>query len=86
LARSAVIRYRWQFASIRAPETVIAILGILMAGAAFVPLNPAVPRERLVEMLATARPKVAITRRSDLPAGYTIDVLMAWPEVEQLLL
>jgi len=61
----------------RSPETVIAILGILKAGAAFVPFNPALPRERLVEMLATARPKVAITRRSDLPAGYTVDVPMA---------
>ena len=64
----------------RSPEAVIAILAILKSGAAFLPLNPALPLERLEGMLATARPKVVIARRADLPAGYAIANPDGWPE------
>ena len=51
---------------------VIAILGALKAGAAFLPLDPAWPRERLAFMLAEARSPVIVTRErlvGTLPAG-----------------
>jgi amino acid adenylation domain-containing protein len=36
----------------RSPEAVIALLAVLKAGAAFVPLDPAFPRQRLADLLA----------------------------------
>jgi surfactin family lipopeptide synthetase C len=38
-----------------------AILGVLKAGAAYVPMDPAYPRQRLAAMLADARPSVILT-------------------------
>ena len=64
----------------RSPETVLAILGVLKAGAAFLPLEPALPLKRLEEMLATARTKAVIARRGDLSTGYTIVHPENWPE------
>jgi amino acid adenylation domain-containing protein len=55
----------------RSVEMVIALLGILKAGAAYLPLDPATPAERLGFMLADAEPKVVVTRTSlvgQLPA------------------
>ncbi|MCP4659506.1 MAG: AMP-binding protein, partial [bacterium] len=46
----------------RSPEMVIAILGILKAGGAWLPLDPEYPRERLAFMVADARPGVVLTR------------------------
>ncbi|MCP4662237.1 MAG: AMP-binding protein, partial [bacterium] len=46
----------------RSPEMVIAILGILKAGGAWLPLDPEYPRERLAFMVADARPGVILTR------------------------
>ena len=45
----------------RSLEMVVALLGILKAGAAYVPLDPDYPAERLAYMLADARPKVVVT-------------------------
>jgi amino acid adenylation domain-containing protein len=42
------------------PESVIAVLAILKSGAAFLPLEPALPRDRLLGMLAEARPKCVL--------------------------
>jgi amino acid adenylation domain-containing protein/non-ribosomal peptide synthase protein (TIGR01720 family) len=47
----------------RSPEMVVALLGVLKAGAAYVPLDPAYPPERLAFMLADARPPVLLTQR-----------------------
>ncbi len=55
----------------RSLEMVVAILGVLRAGAAYVPLDPDHPRERLGFILEDARPKVLISReelRRRLPA------------------
>lgn len=44
----------------RSPEFITAALGVMMAGAAFMPLDPAYPRERILQMLEDARPRVVI--------------------------
>ena len=45
----------------RSPEMVIGLLGILKAGAAYLPLDPQYPRERLAFMLADAGAAVLVT-------------------------
>jgi amino acid adenylation domain-containing protein len=48
-----------------------AILGVLKAGAAYVPIDPAYPQERLAAMVADAKPVVVLTQerlREQLPA------------------
>ena len=48
----------------RSPEMVAGILGILKAGAAYVPLDPAYPRKRLEDMLEDADVSIVLTERS----------------------
>jgi len=48
----------------RSPEMVVALLGILKSGAAFVPFDPDYPRERLTRMLADARPVILLADRA----------------------
>ena len=59
----------------RSVEMVVAILGVLKAGGAYLPLDPAYPRERLAFMLADSRVPVLVAQGSlaDLlePAGAT---------------
>src|SRR5713226_5228741 len=45
----------------RSPESVMCALGVLKAGGAYLPLDPAYPAERLLFMLNDARPRVLIT-------------------------
>jgi amino acid adenylation domain-containing protein len=45
----------------RSPELVVGLLGILKAGAAFVPLEPSYPAERLSALVAETRPALLIT-------------------------
>ncbi len=47
----------------RSPEMLVGLLGILKAGAAYLPLDPAYPKERLAFMIADARVKLVITRK-----------------------
>ncbi|HLH60440.1 MAG TPA: non-ribosomal peptide synthetase [Ktedonobacteraceae bacterium] len=47
----------------RSIEMVIGLLGILKANAAYVPLDPAYPRERLAFMLDDARPAILLTQQ-----------------------
>ena len=56
----------------RGPEAVVAILAVLRAGGAFVPLDPAYPRERLAYMLADSAAALLVTSpelAEDLPRG-----------------
>lgn len=48
----------------RSHESIAAILGVLKAGAAYVPLDPNAPAERLRMILDDTRPRVLVTRRS----------------------
>jgi amino acid adenylation domain-containing protein len=53
----------------RSLELVAGLLGILKAGAAYLPLDPQYPTERLRYMLADSRPAVTLTgQRHELPA------------------
>jgi amino acid adenylation domain-containing protein len=61
----------------RSPEMVVGLLGILKAGAAYVPLDPEYPRQRLEFMLADSGVSVLLTQRSlreSLPE-HPLDVL-----------
>ena len=53
----------------RSVDMAIGILGILKAGAAYLPLDPDYPSDRLAFMIADARPTVVITK-SDLVARF----------------
>ncbi|HVS00288.1 MAG TPA: amino acid adenylation domain-containing protein, partial [Thermoanaerobaculia bacterium] len=56
----------------RSAEMVAALLGILAAGAVYVPLDPTFPRERLALMLEDARPTLLLTQErlaGALPQG-----------------
>jgi non-ribosomal peptide synthetase component F len=60
----------------RQADVVVAMLGVLEAGAAYVPLDPTYPAERLAYLLADARPRVVL-----LPLGATVptgDVPVVW--------
>jgi amino acid adenylation domain-containing protein/thioester reductase-like protein len=47
----------------RSPEAIVAILGVLKAGAAYVPLDPTYPGERLHYMVADAQIRLLLTRK-----------------------
>ncbi|MFJ8628727.1 amino acid adenylation domain-containing protein [Kitasatospora sp. NPDC093550] len=56
----------------KGPALVAAVLGVLKAGGAYLPLDPAYPEQRLAFMLRDAAPPVVITERALaglLPAG-----------------
>ena len=61
----------------RSPEMVAALLGIWKAGAAYLPLDPAAPIERIAFMLEDAAPALVLTRRkffSSVPRSPLLDV------------
>ncbi|HEV7508318.1 MAG TPA: amino acid adenylation domain-containing protein [Thermoanaerobaculia bacterium] len=49
---------------LRSPELVVALLGVLKAGAAYVPLDPVQPSERLARILEAIAPPLVITHSS----------------------
>ena len=57
----------------RSIDLVIALLAVLSAGGAFVPLNAELPPGRLCQLLEGARPRVLITRRALLDAPIDFD-------------
>lgn len=52
----------------RSPELVMGMLGILKAGGAYLPLDPAYPEERLIQVLSDAAPPLVLST-SDLEGG-----------------
>lgn len=59
-------------------EQVAAVAGILAAGAAYVPIDPAMPSERLAHLLSNARVELVLTQ------GH-VDQSLDWPEGIQRL-
>ncbi len=62
----------------RSVEQVVALLGVLKAGGAYLPVDPDYPPERISRMLADARPAVILAaagRAADLPALASVPVL-----------
>jgi amino acid adenylation domain-containing protein/non-ribosomal peptide synthase protein (TIGR01720 family) len=60
----------------RSPDMIAAMLAVLKAGAAYLPLDPAYPPQRLAAMLEQGRPALLVSRRSlvgewtgELPLG-----------------
>ncbi|HYU23837.1 MAG TPA: condensation domain-containing protein, partial [Thermoanaerobaculia bacterium] len=65
-ARGAGVESRVGICMERSAAMVVAILGVLKAGAAYVPLDPAYPRERLDFMIADAGVEIVLTALDDL--------------------
>jgi amino acid adenylation domain-containing protein len=70
----------------RSLELIVSLLGILKAGAAYVPLDPELPRDRLAFMLDDSSADVLVTSErvlARLPphAGRTICIDTDWPEI-----
>ncbi|PNG25268.1 non-ribosomal peptide synthetase [Methylocella silvestris] len=53
----------------RSIEAIVAMLGVLKAGAAYVPFDPASPKEHIAFMVADCRPTLAFADRSSLAAA-----------------
>ncbi|MCC6487429.1 MAG: amino acid adenylation domain-containing protein, partial [Candidatus Hydrogenedentes bacterium] len=51
----------------RSPEMIVAVLATMKACAAYLPLDPGYPNERLQFMIEDARPQLILTRRADCP-------------------
>ncbi|MGV4989154.1 amino acid adenylation domain-containing protein, partial [Streptomyces sp. NRAIS4] len=68
----------------RSLDLVVAVLAVLKSGAAYLPLDPDYPADRLAHMLADARPALLVTRSdAGLPAGLgedTARLLLDEPE------
>ncbi len=65
----------------RSTEMVIALLGVLAAGGAYLPLEPGLPRQRLAMILEDARPSVLLILRSragELPLDAAPGARLAW--------
>ena len=70
----------------RTIEMVVGILGVLKAGAAYLPIDPRYPRERRAYMLESAAPPIVLTDaslRDELPPTGAERVMLDddWPEI-----
>ncbi|MFC3705118.1 amino acid adenylation domain-containing protein [Devosia honganensis] len=53
----------------RSPELVVALLAVIRAGAAYLPLDPEHPPERIARILASARPRLLLAASEDVLPG-----------------
>ena len=73
----------------RSTDLIVGLLGILKAGAAYLPLDPRLPRERVRFMMEDAAVSILLTQ-SDLEANFATDGLRMvrldsdWPTIAQL--
>ncbi len=65
-----------------APEAVVAILGVLLAGGAYLPLDPALPPERRAYMLGDAAPLLLLTQEALAPVLESCGVPMLCLDTE----
>ncbi|GIG59729.1 hypothetical protein Lfu02_41010 [Longispora fulva] len=66
----------------RSPDLVVAMLAVLKAGAAYLPVDPAYPAERIAYLLDDARPALVLTTAAvDLPARGLATVVLDAPGV-----
>lgn len=70
----------------RSPNMLVGVLGILKAGAAYVPLDPAYPKDRLAVILEDAKAPLVLTQRSLLETlpqsiGQAICLDTDWPHI-----
>ncbi|MEU0768670.1 amino acid adenylation domain-containing protein, partial [Streptomyces albogriseolus] len=59
----------------RSPELIVSLLAVLKTGAAYLPLDPDYPAERIAAMLADARPAVLVTTTAALGRLPTTETL-----------
>ncbi|MFI1034031.1 amino acid adenylation domain-containing protein [Streptomyces sp. NPDC020951] len=75
----------------RGPELITALLGVLKSGAAYLPLDPAMPTPRLALLLDDGAPVVLVTsdavlaRRPQLAAGLPVQLVDEVGEVDEVL-
>ncbi|MFD6308521.1 amino acid adenylation domain-containing protein, partial [Streptomyces sp. NPDC060223] len=62
----------------RSPDLVTALLGIVKAGAAYVPVDPGYPAERIAYTLADARPSLVVCTTTTTPAEPTGIATLVW--------
>jgi amino acid adenylation domain-containing protein len=69
----------------RSPDVLVAIWGILKAGAAYVPIDPAYPQERITFMINDAGSKMVLTKDEALLSGLEIatDLAVVNPQVDR---
>ncbi|MDB4955285.1 MAG: non-ribosomal peptide synthetase/polyketide synthase [Myxococcales bacterium] len=68
----------------RSIEMIVSLYAVLKAGAAYVPLDPGYPKERLEYMVGDARPRIVLIQerlRATLPFGDGLAIDSAWPEI-----
>ncbi|MBO1537085.1 non-ribosomal peptide synthetase [Pseudomonas sp. OA65] len=68
----------------RSLDMIVGLLGVLKAGAAYVPIDPAHPAERMAFMLNDSQPRALVTQSAlSLPAGELPLLLLDTPESQQ---
>ena len=70
----------------RSPEMIVAVLGVLKAGAAYVPLDPTYPGERLHYMVADAQIRLLLTRKGLIADSFAEGVqTIEWDSWREML-
>ncbi|MFE1929243.1 non-ribosomal peptide synthase/polyketide synthase [Streptomyces sp. NPDC059474] len=72
----------------RTPELVVAVLAVLKSGAAYLPVDPAYPAERIAFMLGDIAPDTVVTTKDvadRIPAGAGGRILLDDPEFDRRL-
>jgi amino acid adenylation domain-containing protein len=64
----------------RSPEMVATLLGVLLAGGAYLPLDPEYPAERLAYVLADSDAALVVTDRGTTPPGDSAKVVEIGPD------